>query len=226
MRRAAETAALSFDAPTAGPCPDAPPPPRALVRLLLIEGRQLAVEDLLGQPQRLRPHRIDGASEVRVRRRRAGAKGLGWAVAVRIDHEVPPPARPGHRQQNALVGAERAHELHVLPRRDQLLVTEGVILHPRGLPQRNEEVIHGDVVLRVPRRRYAGGRHRGAISLPPPSSLLRWTRPSAPPWSVSSAIARTRSGNASPAWPRRPSAGAGLASARGSAMGPPKPSAG
>src|SRR4051812_49141638 len=145
---------------------------------------------------------------------------------MRIDHQVPPTARPRHRQQNTLVRANRSHELDVVPRRDQLLVTEGVILHPRGRPQRNEQVIHGDVVLRVPRRRYAGGRHRGAISPPPPSSLLRWTRPSAPPWSVSSAIARPRSGNASPAWPRRPSAGAGSASASASAMAPPRPSAG
>jgi hypothetical protein len=78
---------------------------------------------------------------------RPGAKRLGRGVPVRIDHQIPPTARPGHRQQNALVGAKRTHELDVLARRDQLLVTEGVILDPRGRPQRNEDVIHDDVVL-------------------------------------------------------------------------------
>jgi hypothetical protein len=68
--------------------------------------------------------------------RRAG----GWAPAV-LDRPStsPPTTRPGHRQQNPLVRAKRAYELHILARRDQVLVTEGVTLDPRGRPLRSED---------------------------------------------------------------------------------------
>src|ERR687886_219855 len=55
--------------------------PRPASASFLDRRRQVAVLDALGEVQRLRPHRVDGASHVRVGRRLAGAEGLGGAVA-------------------------------------------------------------------------------------------------------------------------------------------------
>jgi DNA-binding NarL/FixJ family response regulator len=74
----------------------APTPPAPALARLLIKCRQLAVQDLLGQHQRLGPHRIDRVREAGVCRHRAGAKGLWRGVSVGVDHQIPPPARPRH----------------------------------------------------------------------------------------------------------------------------------
>src|SRR3954452_5777950 len=93
---------MTAASPQTRPAQSVPAAPAPALLRLLAEGRQLAVEDLLGQLQRLRPHRIDGASELRVGRRLPGPVGLR-RTAVRIDHQVTPTAPPA----GAIIGSRR-----------------------------------------------------------------------------------------------------------------------
>src|SRR3954454_19129337 len=144
----------------------APTPPAATLGRLVVKPRQLAVQDLLGEPQGLRPHRVDRAREVGVCRDRAGPEGLRSRAPGRVDHQISAPTGPRHRQQDALVGADRAHQPDVVAGLDQLLVTDGVVLHPCGRPQRNHQVVHADVVLRGRPRRADVERRAPARAAP------------------------------------------------------------